>query len=549
MDGPKSMNESTTDAASLFDPLWKRKWLILVVAILVAAATYEYYKRETPTYSASTELYLGGTSEQQSNGSSKSGLSARALQNQVGVLNSPLVSEVVKKRLRAEHDRLAARGKAKIKASTSADFVTIATTAHSPRAAADLANTIARVYIARERSNYLRNVKSEINDDRQQLTTLELTALSAAKGKGKSSSSASTLQSANLQNKIGELESSLSTFAGVEQVSPAKPALAPTSPAPKKNAIFGFVLGLLLASVGAFVLSRLDRRLRTLSELESVFGTEILVALPAVKAPVKRPDGRRAPAKQLLEPLRRLQTTLHLGHTIDGARQSGPRVILFISADAGDGKSSLIANLARVQSEGGQRVAVIDADFRRPAQGRLLDVEAPRGLADVLAGAVPLTAAMQPVPASTPAAARAEPLADPAGVSTVVEPAGQGSISALVGGGEVANPPALLESEGMRELLRSVAEDYDYVLIDAPPPLEVSDAMPLLTLVDGIVLVARIGHTRRVSALRLAQLLGRTASAPVLGAVGNCVPRKDIERYGFVWAPTVRGGRRKLSNR
>jgi uncharacterized protein involved in exopolysaccharide biosynthesis len=106
MDGPKSMNESPTDAASLFDPLWKRKWLILVVAILVAAATYEYYKRETPTYSASTQLYLGGTSEQQANGSSKSGLSARALQNQVGVLNSPLISEVVKKRLHAEHNRL-----------------------------------------------------------------------------------------------------------------------------------------------------------------------------------------------------------------------------------------------------------------------------------------------------------------------------------------------------------------------------------------------------------------------------------------------------------
>ncbi|HEV3047137.1 MAG TPA: Wzz/FepE/Etk N-terminal domain-containing protein [Solirubrobacteraceae bacterium] len=544
------MNESPTDAASLFDPLWKRKWLILVVAILVAAATYEYYKRETPTYSASTQLYLGGTSEQQANGSSKSGLSARALQNQVGVLNSPLISEVVKKRLHAEHNRLAARGKSKIKASTSADFITIATTAHSPRAAADLANTIARVYIARERANYLRNVKTEINNDRQQLTTLELTSLSAAKSKsGKSSGSASTLQAANLQNKIGELESSLSTFAGVEQVSPAKPALAPTSPAPKKNAIFGFVLGLLLASVAAYALSRMDRRLRTLSEVEGVFGTEILVALPSVRAPVKRPDGRRAPAKQLLEPLRRLQTTLHLGHTIDGARPSGPRVILFISADAGDGKSSLIANLARVQSEGGQRVAVIDADFRRPAQARLLDVEAPRGLADVLAGAVPLTAAMQPVPASSPAAARSEPLADPASVSTAVEPAGQGSISALVGGGEVANPPALLESEGMRELLRSLAEEYDYVLIDAPPPLEVSDAMPLLGLVDGIVVVTRIGHTRRVSALRLAQLLGRTASAPVLGAVGNCVPRKDIERYGFVWAPTVRGGRRKLSDR
>jgi Mrp family chromosome partitioning ATPase len=156
---------------------------------------------------------------------------------------------------------------------------------------------------------------------------------------------------------------------------------------------------------------------------------------------------------------------------------------------------------------------------------------------------------MQPVPSSTPPVPRAEPIADAAGVSTAVEPGSHGSISALVRGGDVANPPALLASDGMRELLRAVAEEYDYVLIDAPPPLEVSDAMPLLALVDGIVLVTRVGHTRRVSALRLAQLLGRTASAPVLGAVANCVPRKDVERYGFVWAPPVRGGRRKLSSR
>lgn len=98
----------------------------------------------------------------------------------------------------------------------------------------------------------------------------------------------------------------------------------------------------------------------------------------------------------------------------------------------------------------------------------------------------------------------------------------------------------------MGELLRSLAEELDYVLIDAPPPLEVSDVMPLLPAVDGIILVTRIGHTRDVSAQRLAQLLARTVSAPLLGIVANCVPRKDIERYGFAWAPTAPKRRLKL---
>jgi Mrp family chromosome partitioning ATPase len=128
-----------------------------------------------------------------------------------------------------------------------------------------------------------------------------------------------------------------------------------------------------------------------------------------------------------------------------------------------------------------------------------------------------------------------------------VESSGVGSLSVLVGGGEIANPPALLAGHGMGELLRSAAGEYDYVLIDAPPPLEVSDAMALLQVVDGIVLVARIGQTRDVSAQRLAQLLQRSASAPLLGAVANCVPRKDIERYGFAWAPSQRGRSRLIS--
>jgi Mrp family chromosome partitioning ATPase len=134
------------------------------------------------------------------------------------------------------------------------------------------------------------------------------------------------------------------------------------------------------------------------------------------------------------------------------------------------------------------------------------------------------------------------------GVSTAVQADSAGTISVLLSGGEAANPPALLGSEAMARLLQSVSEDHDYVLIDVPPPLEVSDAVPLLRLVDGVIIVARLGHTRDVSAQRLDELLRRTASAPVLGAVANCVPRKDIQRYGFSWAPTEQR-RRKLTRR
>jgi succinoglycan biosynthesis transport protein ExoP len=115
----------------------------------------------------------------------------------------------------------------------------------------------------------------------------------------------------------------------------------------------------------------------------------------------------------------------------------------------------------------------------------------------------------------------------------------------LTSGEAIANPPALLASRTMSELLSSIAEDFDRVLIDAPPPLEVSDVMPLLHSVDGLLLVARVGHTRVTSAQRLAELLRRTASAPVLGVVANHVKRSDIERYGFSWKASRKRRRRK----
>jgi Mrp family chromosome partitioning ATPase len=544
---PKSMNDATTDAASIFAPLWKRKWLILAVAILVGAGTYLYYKRQPSVYTAKTQLYLGGNAEQATapGAAPPKTLSGRALSDQVEIINSSVVSGEVHKRLREAHQLPAARAKSKAAASGSSDFITISTEARTPRGAVTLANAIAQAYVKRQHANYLRGVQTAITNTREQLRRIE----TAPKTKGsKSTNSASTeLQTANLASKISQLESSLSGFTGVQQVSTAKASPLPVSPTPKKNAIFGFVLGLILACVAAYALTRLDRRIRTLAEVEDVYHTQVLAALPKVGSPVLRPGGQRGPAKPLIEPLRRLQTALALGDMVEG-KTNGCRVVLCISADAGDGRSTLIANLARIQADGGERVAVIEADFRRPSLSGLLDVSAPNGLAEVLTGKVACATAMQTVKTVSQAAVSEEREVADGAVSTAVQAESAGSISVLLSGGQAVNPPALLGSEAMARLLHSVTEDHDYVLIDVPPPLEVSDAVPLLRLVDGIVLVARLGHTRDISAQRLDELLRRTATAPVLGAVANCVPRKDLQRYGFSWAPTEQR-RRKLSRR
>ncbi|MFI5003971.1 MAG: Wzz/FepE/Etk N-terminal domain-containing protein [Solirubrobacterales bacterium] len=547
------MNE-TTDAAAIFAPLWKRRWLILSVGILVAAATYAYYKRQPTVYSATTQLYLGSGSEEQGllgSAQSKTTLNDRAVVDQATLINSSAVGEPVHRQLREAHDLAAARGKAHASASTGSDFITITAEAHTSKGAVDLANAYAQAYIGRERAGYQRNVRAAIASTRRQLRRIEAAqAGSSARGKGKAPATggnATAIQAANLLSKINQLESNLSV-PGVQEISSGQTKATLLSPAPKKDAIFGFVLGVLLAAIAAYVVSRFDRRLRSLPGIEAVFQTQILAALPNVREPIVRRDGRLAPAQALLEPLRRLHTTLQLGDMLEHDRERAPRTILFLSCDAGDGVSTAIAGLALVQRDANERVAVVDGDLRRSVQASLLEVGGSHGLAEVLAGTLATGEALQ----------RVEPLPNQggaglgvpgAGVSTLVQSRATGSVSVLASGSAAANPPALLASRAMTDLLRSLAEDFDHVLIDAPSPLQVSDAMPLLGAVDGIVLVARVGHTREISAQRLMQLLARVSSAPVLGVLANSVPRAELEQYGLSAPPGEPRWPRKLTVR
>ena len=551
------MNENT-DATAIFAPIWRRKWLILAVAIIAALGSYFYYKRAPSVYSASTQVYLGNGAEEQNQLGASSGTGKKAgpltPSTQAALINSSIVKEAVHARLRKGHKsaatRAALKGKIKAKAASKSEFITITSQAHNARGTALLANMTAQTYADRVNSHHRREINAGIALARRQIRKIEAGAVvggTGHKGKsgGKGSSGASaTLQVATLSSKINQLEAELPIME-VAQVDPAtRKTTQLLSPHPKSNAIFGFAIGLLLAALAAYVLGRLDRRLRSLAAIEEIYQAQILTALKTVRRPIVHREGHPAPSRVLLEPLWRLQTTLQVGHAGNG-NTPPPRVILFVSADPGDGKSTLVADLALALAESGESAAIIEADFRRPVLGRLLDVGGPQGLADVLTGRLTVEEAMQPVSLMR-AEAGVSPGQDSGATATVVE--SEGSVSVLAGATRVANPPALLSRPAMADLPRSLTDDFDYVLIDAPPPLQVSDVMPLLGAVDGIVIVARIGHTRETSARRLVQLLQRTPSAPVLGVVANAVSQRDVEKYGLA-SQYGRGWRHKLIRR
>jgi succinoglycan biosynthesis transport protein ExoP len=548
------MNE-TTDASATFAVIWRRKWLILAIGLLVAVGSYVHYKKAPTKFTVKTQLYLGATAENSALLNSTLGkqtLNSTALANQAALINST-IGEGVHKKFRKEGNGDAAKTKVKAKATASSDFIVLTAEGHTPAGTAAAANAYAQAYIARHQRIYTRAVQRAINTTKAQIARIEAATAAAAnskKGKG-GNSSASTLQTAALQTKLNNLESAL-TLGGVQQIGIARPAKAElVGPKPKKNAIFGFVIGVVLATLAVYVASRFNRRLRSMADIEVVFKLPILAAVPTARNPIIRRDGQVRTSNLLSEPLRRLHTTLRLEGQGNGAApaQGGPRTILFLSPDPGDGKSTLAAGLALTQRDANERSLLIEADFRRPVQARILGLE-PTGLQSlsaVLSGSALPSGAMVRVSSAGPPPAAGATQAD-GGVATMVS-SGGGSVSVLLGGNNVTNPPALLARPEMAELLHSLRADFDHILVDAPPPLQVSDVMPLLNEVDGIVIVARIDHTRDSSARRLMDLLERTPSAEVLGVVANAVKRRDSEHYGFTTGLTNGRSRFKLPGR
>ncbi len=181
------------------------------------------------------------------------------------------------------------------------------------------------------------------------------------------------------------------------------------------------------------------------------------------------------------------------------------RTILVASPAAGDGKTTIARHLAEAAARLGSRVLLLEVDLRHPMLTRHLDLQPGPGLTDVLIGTVPMDEATQS--------------------ADVEAPPGEGimgrTLDVLVAGAVLSpNPGELLKSHAMDAVLKHVKTAYDFVVIDTPPLTVVSDAFPLLTKVDGVVIVGWIGHSRRDAAERLHQILA-SSGAPLLGVIAN----------------------------
>lgn len=270
----------------------------------------------------------------------------------------------------------------------------------------------------------------------------------------------------------------------------------------------GLVVGLALGLGVAWTRDLLDTRLREPDAVKALTGLPVIGAIGVLQAgPGSRVVIQSAPHSTQAEAFRRLRTNLQFFDLPQDEDDADARVrtLLVTSSVAGEGKSTVAANVAATLAETGARVLLVDTDLRRPSVAATLGLEGAAGLTTVLRGQ--------------------------AAVAEVVQEWGTSGLQVLTAGKVPPNPSELLGSPAMGRLMQSVARAYDYVVLDAPPVLAVADAAILSRVVDGVLVVGSLRQVRRTELRESLQSLD-AVHARTLGIVVNRV-RQDEHAYEY----------------
>lgn len=348
-------------------------------------------------------------------------------------------------------------------------------------------------------------------------------------------------QAATLANAIGQsltsvIENQLEAGTGDDtpslvSLSTVQPALVPTvpsSPNLRLNLVLGALVGLALGVGFAVLRSTLDTRIHSADDIEQVTDAPLLGGITFDPEAKSRPLVVQAdPHSPRAESFRTLRTNLQFLAVNNGAEKRG-RAFVVSSAGPSEGKSTTTANLAVALSETGSRVLLIDGDLRKPKIANYMGIEGATGLTNVLINQAEL--------------------------SDVMQRWGRGQLYVLPAGKVPPNPSELLGSSQMQQLLDTLSEHFDYILIDAPPLLLVTDAAVLSKYTDGALLTAASGSTRKPSLLGAVRSLA-AGGGTLLGVIVTMLPTKGPDSYSYgaygaygAYAPPASGNIPVVSN-
>ena len=327
-----------------------------------------------------------------------------------------------------------------------------------------------------------------------------------------------------LQRSQSETSVAVSTSqeATIRQIDRALLPTAPVSPNLRRNVSLGMSLGLLAGIALVLLVEYLDRTLKTPDDVERRLALPVLTVVPDLAErsrryglsggygygygygakPAKRKRGVRpakpptvdliphhSPRLAISEAYRSLRTSLLLSSADE------LRAIIITSSSAGEGKTATASNLGAVMAQLGRRTLFVDCDLRKPRAHQVFSVSNRVGLVTYLVGQ--------------------------ASFEEAIEPTGIEGLDVASSGPSPPNPSELLSSERMQTFIETARERYDFVVIDTPPALAVTDATVVSRMVDGVVLCLRAGKVSREDAKAGRDRIMQ-AGQKILGIVLNC---------------------------
>ena len=458
----------------------RRRWFaILLPLVLVQAAALAFSLLQDKEYRAETTLLFRDTGPVLASVEPE-----REAATNVRLLQLPALTDRVEARrggdLNAEVD---------VVAEAESNLATVTVVASSAKEAAQIANVYAQEFIDLREDDYRQGLKSETKAVEERLAGLSKAELAGREGQA-------------LQTQLQDLELAAADSSSlVRQIDRAEPPAEAFSPKPVQNTLIGAIVGLALGLALAIALERRDRRVRDPRFMERVLGGPIIGRIPRSRALARAGRGTRALPAPEADAFRTVRVNLRRQLELQGTRS-----LIVTSAIPGEGKTTLAWNLARIEAAAGSRVLLVEADLRRPSLAKSLEANGAAGLSELLASdQVQLQDLIQPVD-----------------FADGTDPNGEregGAVDVLFAGAPPQNPAELLDSERMQAMLEVIPDRYDLVIVDTPPTV-VSDAMPILEHVGGVVVVGRVGLSTDESLIGLREQLDRL-DAPTLGVVVN----------------------------
>lgn len=502
------MAEAPVDSSALADFLRvvrRRKWIVVQTAVVVPIVAVVFSVRKPELYDAGAQVLLN----RQNQAATLAGvpdISAaqdpdRYAQTQAFLARSPALAEATAREAkvpgRTGGSILAASN---VSPSSTTDVLSFRVTDADPAVAVLLVNLYAKAF-----TDYRRALDTQsIQRARKQV----LARMASLRADGKQDTDLYTTLDARAEQ-LSTTEALQRSNAFVARYAGGAVKIQPT---PKRDAILGLGLGIVLGIGLAFLRDTLDTRLRTVEEI----GARLhLPLLGRIAAPPKRlrdtdevvmlvePNGVEA------EMFRLLRTSFEL---VNLERQA--RSIMITSALEGEGKTTTAANLAVALARAGKRVVLVDLDLRRPAVNRFFRIGRQPGLTDVALHDASLEDALVSVELESRLSGGG------AGDEFGLGRWNTGTLEVLPSGPPPPDPGEFVGTHALEEILDALKQRADYVLLDTPPMLQVGDAMALSTRVDGILVVSMMDSARRAALSELRRLL-EAAPAEKIGFVAT----------------------------